>query len=179
MARYLYSELSAVVEARLICIRKNQRMVVEDGRWQARRKPDTEIDQNAAVWEDTHEATIAHLVDDLMPSGSGFDNGTRIDLDRSHAEKLVFTTSYHHMNDGGYYDGWTDHVITVTPSFRGVNIRVSGRNRNGLADIVFDTFDHALKTEVEWDKASERWYAPELRKAAEEYGYKVKTGEIA
>ena len=81
------------------------------------------IDANKRDMADTHEATIKRLVKDFMPSGSGFDAGTKLDLDLSHAERLVFTTSYHHMNDGGYYDGWTEHTVTVTPGFNGSNIK--------------------------------------------------------
>jgi hypothetical protein len=53
------------------------------------------------------------------------------------------------MNDSGYYDGWTEHVVTVTPSFiGGFNIRVSGRNRNDIKGYIAESFHHILKMEV-------------------------------
>jgi hypothetical protein len=85
---------------------------------------------------------------DLLPSGSGIDSGTKLDLNASHAEKLVFDIAYHHMNDGGFYDGWTQHRIVVTPSFTGINLRISGRDRNDIKDYLYQTYDYALKQDV-------------------------------
>src|ERR1700733_9988314 len=70
-------------------------------------------------WEEKHGERLRHLVE-LLPSGSGFDNGTKLDTIASNAEKLVFTTAFHHMNENGYYDGWTEHTVYVTPSFDGI-----------------------------------------------------------
>ncbi len=63
-------------------------------------------------WLDKHEDTLKALMDQ-MPSGSGFDNGTTLS-DKSTCEKLIFETNFHHMEDGGGYDGWSDHTVTVT-----------------------------------------------------------------
>lgn len=136
MARYLYSELATAVAARRNCAQTVNGM------------------PKNAEWFDKWSDRIDELMD-LMPSGSGFDSGTKIDLDASHAEKLVFTTAYHHMNDAGYYDGWTEHTITVTPSFAfKCNIRISGRNRNGIKEYIADTFEHHLAQEVEQIQAA-------------------------
>lgn len=101
-------------------------------------------------WSAKHSNTIRQLVDDYMPSGSGFDNGTQLYFDASHAERLVFTTAFHHMDsDSGMYITWTEHTVTVTPSFiGGFNIRVSGRNRNDIKDHIGDTFAEALRMEI-------------------------------
>ena len=97
------------------------------------------------VWFDKHEEAIETIVNNYMPSGSGFDSGTKIDLDKSTGDKLVFTTSYHHMNDGGYYDGWTDHTVTVKPSLlHGFTLNISGRDRNDFKDYAYDVFQIAL-----------------------------------
>lgn len=102
-----------------------------------------------AEWAARHRNTIRDLVKQHMPEGSGFDSGTELDEDASTPEKLVFTTSFHHMNDGGMYDGWTEHKVTVTPSLAfGYELRVSGRDRNGIKDYIAETFGHALDTEV-------------------------------
>ena len=94
-------------------------------------------------WFDKWTARINDLVDRL-PTGSGWDNGTKIDLDASHAEKIVLYGGWHHMNDNGFYDGWTEHTITVTPSFAGVNLRISGRNRNDIKEYLYEMFEYAL-----------------------------------
>ena len=93
---------------------------------------------------------IERLVREHMPSGSGFDAGTTLNFERSTPEKLVFDTAYHHMSEHGFYCGWTDHRVTVTPSFdSGYNLRVSGRDRNDTKSYIEDTFRAALSREVE------------------------------
>ena len=101
-------------------------------------------------WFEKHEARIEELVKNYMPSGSGFDCGTKIDLDKSTPEKLVFYTDFHHMNEVGYYDGWTEHRITVRPSLAfGFTLTISGKNRNEIKDYIHQAFDCALNEEIE------------------------------
>lgn len=127
MARYLYSELAVAIQARKNCDNKLPRNV---------------------EWFDKYTARIKELTN-LLPSGSGIDNGTRIDPSESHAEKIVLLTAFHHMNDGGYYDGWTHHKIVVTPSFSGINLRITGRDLNGIKDYLYDVYEYALRQDVD------------------------------
>ena len=85
----------------------------------------------------------AHILDIMSgaPSGSGFDNGTH--LGNSHKQsdrRLTFATSFHHMNDGGYYDGYSDHLVTIEATFNGLGIKVSGRDRNNIKEYIAETF---------------------------------------
>ena len=122
----LYQELASRIQARLNC--------AESGN---------------VEWFEKHEARIEELVKNYMPSGSGFDCGTKIDLDKSTPEKLVFYTDFHHMNEAGYYDGWTEHRITVRPSLQHYfTLTISGRNRNEIKDYIHQAFDCALDEEV-------------------------------
>ena len=100
-------------------------------------------------WHAKHTAAIHLAVKDHLPSGSGFDNGTRIDMERSNASRLVFDTAFHHMHESGMYDGWTDHRVTVRPSFLGLDITISGRERNQIKDLIADAFLTALSEEVQ------------------------------
>jgi hypothetical protein len=96
-------------------------------------------------WLARHGETLATIERNELPSGSGIDSGTRIDMERSTPEKLVFLVSFHHMNDVGLYDGWTEHAVTVRPSFvYGLDIRVSGPNRNDIKDYLTEVFQSAL-----------------------------------
>ncbi len=85
-----------------------------------------------------------------LPSGSGFNNGTNLDFDKSNPERLVFITAFHHMNGGGFYDGWTHHEVIVTPSLNtDFHLRVTGRNRNDIKDYIAETYHSCLDTEIE------------------------------
>lgn len=122
MARYLYSEFSKTISAYKRCV--------------------------AGEWAKRHQETLDLLLE-RMPSGSGLDNGVRLDLDSSHEDKLIFNTEYHHMNDGGYYDGWTSHSIVITPSLsQDFHIRVTGRDRNEVKEYIAETFSFALQRDV-------------------------------
>ena len=100
-------------------------------------------------WHRRHTDALLAIVQRYMPSGSGFDSGTQIDLDRSKPNRLVFDTSFHHMDGNGYYDGWTDHRIAATPDFISrFSLTISGRDRNKIKDFVYDTFATTLNQEV-------------------------------
>jgi hypothetical protein len=97
-------------------------------------------------WFYRHQADADVLVKEHMPSGGGFDAGTSLDWDKSTADRLVFKTSFHHMNDAGMYDGWTEHAVTVRASLmHGFDVTISGRDRNQIKDYIADTFYQALR----------------------------------
>ena len=98
-------------------------------------------------WLAKHRDRIRTLVREHMPSGSGIDTGTTLD-DRSTPDRLVFVFSFHHMNEHGSYDGWTEHTAIVTPSLAfGLDVRITGRNRNQIKDYLHETYDLALRAE--------------------------------
>ncbi len=92
--------------------------------------------------------TIQELCREHMPSGSGVDNGTKFDFGASKIDRLVFTAGFHHMNSHGFYTEWTQHQFIVTPSFSGINIRITGRNRNDIKEYLHEVFHFALVQEV-------------------------------
>lgn len=96
-------------------------------------------------WRDRHEERALAVIKDHFPSGGGFDNGTRLDLDKSTAERLVLATDFHHMNEHGFYDGWTSHEIIVTGSLEsGFDMRVTGRDRREIKDYIGECFSSCL-----------------------------------
>lgn len=119
-------------------------------------------DSNNTIWRDKWDSLLEHIESNLLPSGAGIDNGTKIDRDRSSEAKLVLTCGYHHMNDAGMYDGWTEHTITILPSFSGIDIRISGRNRNDIKDYLAETYDHVLCQIVDTNSESLAVITPNL-----------------
>lgn len=115
--------------------------------------------RNNTEWFERHSSTLQAIERDILPSGSGIDSGTKIDLDRTNDDRLVLLTSFHHMNDGGFYDGWTEHTITVRPSLTfGITIAISGRDRNSIKEYLHDVYHSALTAVVteSYDPETER-----------------------
>lgn len=121
----LYQELASLVIARKNCLQGNN-----------------------TEWFEKHTEEIEKLVSEHMPSGGGFDSGTKLDLYSSIEDKLVFKTAYHHMAENGMYDGWTNHAVTVTPSLAfGFNIKISGKDRNQIKEYIAECFQWSLNEE--------------------------------
>ena len=142
MQYLLYREIASIVDARRQVLERFKATGIDDGNW-----------------FDKHSQALEYIERNLLPSGSGIDSGTTIDLDASHADKLVLKTSYHHMNDGGYYDGWTEHTAIVTGSLTSdFDLRITGPNRNEIKDYLHDVYWTALDADctvgLETDKAA-------------------------
>ena len=96
-------------------------------------------------WHTRHGARLEEI-SKLLPSGSGFDSGSKINLDESRIDRLVIHTSFHHMDEYGGYDGWSEHDVIVTPSLEcGFDLRVTGRDRNDIKEYIAEVFDIALQ----------------------------------
>lgn len=98
-------------------------------------------------WEQKHQETLDALMG-YAPSGSGIDKGIDLLEGQCGPEKLVFSSDYHHMNEHGMYCGWTSHQVSVSPSFHGFSLKVSGRNHNEIKDYLHDVFATWLDQEV-------------------------------
>lgn len=119
--RTLTYHLASSVQARLNCLASDHR-----------------------EWFRKHEDRIKALAYQYLPSGSGVDCGTHVDLDRSTGGKIVLTLSFHHMDNHGSYDGWTDHAIIIRPTFDGIDVTVTGRNRRDIKSYLADLYHAAL-----------------------------------
>ena len=101
-------------------------------------------------WEEKHRATLESLVVNYLPSGSGWNCATKCDTDRSRVDRLIFYGSYYHMDEHGRYECFTDHEIIVTPSLaQGFTLRITGPDKHGIKDYLYDLFDEAMSQEAE------------------------------
>ena len=96
------------------------------------------------AYRDQCKAKIRQL-ESYLPSGSGIDNGTTVI--ECTPTKVVLECGFHHMDEHGYYNGWTHHRITVTPTFAGIVVKVSGSNRNWIKEYLADTYATCLESE--------------------------------
>lgn len=105
------------------------------------KRPDT----SHKKFSEAREDLIDNVARNYLPSGSGFDGGSRVNMERSKPNRIVIDTAFHHMSEHGYYDGWSEHSVIITPSLVwGYEIRVTGRNRNEIKDYIGEAFQHAL-----------------------------------
>jgi hypothetical protein len=101
-------------------------------------------------WADHHQDSLDALLKEHLPSGSGIDNGTQLVTAVCKANRLVFQCDFHHMNEHGYYDGWTHHRVIVSPSLElGAVLKVLGRNRNGIKEYLHDVFHQVMFVQVD------------------------------
>jgi len=104
----------------------------------------------ACLPRDWAEERLALIERKYLPSGSGIDAGCKVLVEESNENRLVIKTAFHHMNEVGYYDGWTHHKIIVTPSLiHGFDLRITGRDKNGIKEYLGQLFDHVLEQEFE------------------------------
>lgn len=107
------------------------------------------IENDNHCWVSKHENRIDDLLQQL-PSGSGIDYGTFLDYERSTQEKIVLYSSYHVMNDDGYYTGIIDYRVIITASLlSGIDINIVGNfssnsDAYGVKDYLIDLYGDAL-----------------------------------
>lgn len=108
---------------------------------------------------DRNRDEIERIVAAYMLSGSGFDSGTKFNFERSTESRLVFTVDFHHMNDAGMYDGWTTHTVTIESTFTSPNVKISGRDRNGIKDYIADSILPLMSQQIteEWDNGEKEF----------------------
>lgn len=107
-------------------------------------------ERNNREWITKHNDTI-DLMDKLLPSGSGFDEGCQIVREVVRGkESFVIKAPYHHMDENGFYGGWSDYKIRVYPSFiGGFYVRVTGKNYNGAKEYITELFYSVLQEECD------------------------------
>lgn len=113
-------------------------------------------DQLSSEWAATYRERIEHIERNVLPRGSGIDNGTKIDLDRCNPKGrqcIVFNVAFHRMDENGYYCGWQDYRVVVVPCFDGINVNVIGRDYNGLKDYLAELFHHTLQETYSYDES--------------------------
>lgn len=99
-------------------------------------------------WQEKSEAILKNLAE-YLPHGSGFDSGTKIDMDGSGADKVILETSFHHMDENGMYSGWTEHVVTVRGSLaHGFSLKIGGRDRNDIKDYIAQCLNDCLESDL-------------------------------
>ncbi len=102
--------------------------------------------------ESQHQAlesweAYARKLNNMLPSGSGFDAGCKI-ISCSDT-RLVISADFHHMDDNGYYCGWSEHTVIIEASLaHGFSLRVTGKNKRNIKEYLADTMHECLNQDV-------------------------------
>ena len=126
------TKLSRTLQAKKNCL---QAIATERAKVEPNEKEITRVSQ----WVDKHQESIDEILK-ALPHGSGIDSGVTFDQNKSTSEKHIFSVPFHSMNEHGYYDGWVDFTLIVTPCFGGYNIRITGRDKNQLKEYLSQLF---------------------------------------
>jgi hypothetical protein len=97
------------------------------------------IEAGNKEWAEKHQESIDTILNNL-PSGSGLDCGMILVPAECNPQKIVFYFSFHHMDEWGGYTEWTDHNLIITPVFGSYDMRITGPNRNGIKEYLYDLF---------------------------------------
>lgn len=69
--------------------------------------------------------------------------------EESKKDRIVFDFSFHHMDENGYYDGWTEYKLVITPSLTdGFDYKITGRDRNRIKEYLYDVFSDVFYYDV-------------------------------
>lgn len=81
-----------------------------------------------------------------LPHGAGLNSGCKIDVQNSSSDKVIIHFKYHHMNENGFYCGWTQHSMVVKPKlWNDFDLKISGKNKNLIKEYLYDLFNDTLK----------------------------------
>ena len=108
------------------------------------------IETDNKEWEEKHLEQLVRLVNERLPIGAGFDGETELDYVKSNANKLVFHSSYHAMDENGFYTRWYDFTVIVNPSLtHGFDLRIKGDKMSSfLKEYILDAYSEALEEEL-------------------------------
>lgn len=100
-----------------------------------------------AEWQSIHTEALNNLINQL-PHGSGIDSTYTVDLTAC-SKGFVLRFDYHHMNDNGYYCGWSKYSVYVKPAILGgFELTIIGRDKNGTKEYLADTFYDSLSNQT-------------------------------
>ena len=90
----------------------------------------------------------------LLPSGSGIDSGCTIDEEKSTKNRIVIHSSFHHMDENGFYCGWSEFTVTAIPDFMNdFNLKIVGNNAiypafSDTKDYLYELFWESLNKNI-------------------------------
>jgi hypothetical protein len=104
-------------------------------------------------WKYKHKENIENLCSLYMPHGGGFDDDTSLNILKSTPNRLRFETSYHPLNENGFYENWIDFTVIIKPSlafdFDIVFYGLTKKQKENYLEYFVQMFCSSLDEEVE------------------------------
>ena len=110
----------------------------------------------ALAWGNREDALYKDLTKkalDSIPSGSGFDSKAIVKAQGP--KRILIHGGFHCMNQDGYYDGWINFKVIVTPdlvSTLRVQVQAKGMRwparYEDIRDYIYEVYDEWLNSEV-------------------------------
>lgn len=104
------------------------------------------------IWLNRHSQKIRHIFDSLEGAGFKF----YYELDKSKENKIIFYGNYHKMNDTGYYDGYDNFKVIMTPDFiNGFSLRIistDSKIKSEDREYYYDYLYNALSEKIDESK---------------------------
>ena len=101
---------------------------------------------------ENYENEINNIMKNVLPHGSGIDNGCSFNFEKSRNNRLVINSAYHCMNENGYYDGWVDFIVVLTPSLEmDYELQIKGNfgKYSHVKDYLYQIFGDSFDQEVD------------------------------
>ncbi len=112
---------------------------------------------NNETWLSRYQENLEQIIEDFLPHGSGIDSGVKIS-EKAKSNKIVLEFGYHHMNENGFYNGWTYHELIITPNLAfGYDVRMTGPDKSNVKDYLYEAFDYALTQEIVYNLSESRY----------------------
>jgi len=103
-------------------------------------------------WYDRHEEKIEYIIKNVFPHGSGIDGKTEMIYEKCNDNRLVFNSEYHCMDENGYYDGWINFRVVITPCLSfGYRLKIIGNfgNYRDIKDYLYEIYSYALDSDFD------------------------------
>lgn len=115
-------------------------------------------------WSDVLE----FILQAYLPSRQGFEGGTDINARESRtSSRIVFSTTYRHVDANGEVYRCTNHKVIVKPAFGGISVSVTGEDINNVKKYIAKIFQDALLRRVEFPRYRSDPYDSPLRRTRE------------
>lgn len=114
---------------------------------------------------------IDEIISKHLPRGSGIDNDTKLFVPEESYEsfqksrgikndgRLILTSSFHVLDDNGFYDGWINFTVEIIPSLaNNFKLQIKGnftnrqnhirKHASDIKEYLYDLFSEALSKEI-------------------------------